>query len=512
MSLITARTFSKIRPPAVAGTFYPGDAAELEASVRQYLDRAKSEIGGIDGPVPKAIIAPHAGYVYSGLTAAAAYNALAPARGIIRRVLLLGPCHRVAVRGLALPSAEAFATPLGDVPVDRDAAKLIEKLPQVRVFDDTHKADHALEVHLPFLQIVLENFSMVPLIVGQASTEEVAEVLEALWGGPETLILISSDLSHYLPYKDAQASDDNARQCIERLDAMALSEEQACGRNSIRPLLSLARQKGMKVLTADVRNSGDTAGTKDQQVVGYGSWLFMEGENAAGIEDTSEAGNAKAEDSFGNQTRQMLDAHGGHLLKIGAETILTHLGGQKQLRIEMKDFPAPLHENGACFVTLNKDGKLRGCIGSIQAHRPLLTDAAENAGRAAFRDNRFQPLTKEELRENHISMHISVLSRQVPMTFTDEADLVSQLRPGLDGVVLQDQGKRGVFLPTVWDQLPEPDKFFTHLKRKAGLPDSHWSKTVQAWRYVTEGVSSDDLADSDAFWAEEPAKDQASSN
>ncbi|MAF48731.1 MAG: AmmeMemoRadiSam system protein B [Rhodospirillales bacterium] len=500
MSLITARTFSKIRPPAVAGTFYPGDAAELEASVRQYLERAKSEIGVIDGPAPKAVIAPHAGYAYSGLTAAAAYNALAPAKDRIRRVLLLGPCHRVAVRGLALSSAEAFATPLGDVAVDKEAAKLIEKLPQVSVFDDTHKADHALEVHLPFLQVVLEQFSLVPLIVGQASTEEVAEVLEALWGGEETLILISSDLSHYLPYKDAQTSDDNARQCIERLDAMALGEEQACGRNSIRPLLSLARQKGMKVLTADVRNSGDTAGTKNQ-VVGYGSWLFLEDENTA---NESAGGNAKAEDSFGNQTRQMLDAHGGHLLKIGTRTILGHLGG-KQLRIELDKFPEPLRENGACFVTLNKDGKLRGCIGSIQAHRPLLTDAAENAGRAAFRDNRFQPLTKEELRENHISMHISVLSPQVPMTFTDEADLVSQLRPRLDGVVLQDQGKRGVFLPTVWDQLPEPEKFFTHLKRKAGLPDTHWSKTVQAWRYVTEGVSSDDLADSDAFWAEEPA-------
>ncbi|MFP6736971.1 MAG: AmmeMemoRadiSam system protein B [Rhodospirillales bacterium] len=490
MALVTARTFSKVRPPAVAGTFYPGDAAELQASVRQYLERAKTEIGVTDGPAPKAIIAPHAGYVYSGLTAAAAYNALAPARGIIRRVVLLGPCHRVAVRGLALPSADSFATPLGNIPVDQAAARQIASLPQVSVFDDTHKDDHALEVHLPFLQVVLEKFTIVPLIVGQATSEDVAEVLEALWGGPETLILISSDLSHYLPYAEAQKSDDEARRAIERLDGVGLGDEQACGRHSIRPLLTLARQKGLKVRTVDVRNSGDTAGTKDK-VVGYGSWLFTESEKPP----------KEDEDQFGNATRAMLDAHGASLLKLGARTILNHLGGQKQMRLDMKDFPEPLHGNGACFVTLNKDGKLRGCIGTIQAHRPLITDAAENAGRAAFRDQRFKPLAAEELTEHLITMHISVLSPQVAMTFSGEADLVAQLRPGRDGVVLQDQGKRGVFLPTVWEQLPERQEFFTHLKRKAGLADDHWSDSMQAWRYVTEGVASEDLEDADQFWA-----------
>jgi len=238
-----------------------------------------------------------------------------------------------------------------------------------------------------------------------------------------------------------------------------------------------------------VRNSGDTAGGKDK-VVGYGSWLFTEG-----------GAPKHAEDQFGGQTRAMLDAHGSSLLKLGAATILNHLGGQQQMRLEMKDFPKPLHDNGACFVTLNKDGNLRGCIGSIQAHRPLITDAAENSGRAAFRDPRFKPLAATELRDHNITMHISVLSPQVPMIFSSEADLVSQLRAGRDGVVLQDQDKRGVFLPVVWEQLPEPQQFFIHLKRKAGLPDDHWSETVQAWRYVTEGVSSDELNESHDFWA-----------
>ena len=211
-----------------------------------------------------------------------------------------------------------------------------------------------------------------------------------------------------------EAAEDGADEAA--LDGVGLGDEQACGRHSIRPLLTLARQKGLKVRTVDVRNSGDTAGTKDK-VVGYGSWLFTESEKPP----------KEDEDQFGNATRAMLDAHGASLLKLGARTILNHLGGQKQMRLDMKDFPEPLHGNGACFVTLNKDGKLRGCIGTIQAHRPLITDAAENAGRAAFRDQRFKPLAAEELTEHLITMHISVLSPQVAMTISGEADLVEEV-------------------------------------------------------------------------------------
>ncbi|MEE2761542.1 MAG: AmmeMemoRadiSam system protein B [Pseudomonadota bacterium] len=504
MSLITARTFTKVRPPAVAGTFYPGGKVELEAAVRKYLKRAKSEIGIAEGPAPKALIAPHAGYVYSGLTAAAAYNTLAPAVDSIRRVVLLGPCHRVPVQKLALPSTESFATPLGNIAVDGMMARQIAALPQVSVFDKAHQNDHALEVHLPFLQVMLDEFTIVPLIVGQATSEEVAEVLEALWGGAETLILVSSDLSHYLPYAAAQLSDNGARLAIERLDGSGVGDDAACGRHSIRPLLSLAKRKGLVANTIDVRNSGDTAGTKDR-VVGYGSWRFDEkpsnrqqySRNKADGKQTSEG----TKGQFDGAARAMLDAHGESLLRLGARTILSHLGGDKQMHLDMTDYAPPLRENGACFVTLNKDGNLRGCIGSIQAHRPLLTDAAENSGRAAFRDSRFKPLVARELTEHHVTMHISVLSPQVPIIFSSEVDLVSQLRPGIDGVVLQDKGKRGVFLPVVWEQLPEPQIFFTHLKRKAGLPADHWSETVEAWRYVTEGVSSEELVDAGNFWS-----------
>jgi hypothetical protein len=486
-----------IRPPAVAGMFYPSNPKELEASVQYYLSEAATKFGTAT-TAPKAIIAPHAGYVYSGLTAAAVYNRLAPARDIIKRVIIMGPCHRVGVDGLALPSTEVFQTPLGDVPLDMEAAGRIIGLPQVEIFNDTHAQDHSLEVHLPFLQKVLSDFSIVPMIVGQATPEQVAEVLEILWGGPETLILISSDLSHYLSYDRAKDLDNKTCQAIERLDVKALGNEQACGRHSIKGLLLMAREKGLNVKTADVRNSGDTAGSKDK-VVGYGSWYFEEGGDNA----------AKSETDFGADTRALLATHGQTLLHVGAEAILAHLKGTGPMRLNLKEFGEPLRQHGACFVTLNKNDQLRGCIGSIEAWRPLLTDVAENACKAAFGDNRFPKLTLKEIDSGVLTMSISVLSPQTEMRFSSEEDFLRQLQPGIDGIVLQEGPKnsaqnsaqnRGVFLPVVWEQLPEPKKFLSHLKRKASLPEDYWSDTIKAWRYVTEGVSSKDLPTDQPLW------------
>jgi AmmeMemoRadiSam system protein B/AmmeMemoRadiSam system protein A len=490
-------TQGRIRPPAVAGFFYPGDKAALQDEVHRYLDEAQRAIPAKSTNVPKAIIAPHAGYRYSGLTAAAAYRALAPARGIIKRVVMMGPCHRVAVRGLALSSADAFHTPLGDVAVDKQTIAAIASLPQVQIFDATHKDDHALEVHLPFLQVVLGDFKIVPMIVGDARTEEVSEVLEKLWGGPETLILISSDLSHYLAYGEAQKMDDTTRQAIERLDADALVGNMACGRHSIRGLLKLARERGMTITTADLRNSGDTAGPKDK-VVGYGSWLLHERPDVQrSAIDLTPASN---ETSFGGETRALLDHNGTALLRLAAEAIEAVLDKKIPFRVETAQFAPELSRQGAAFVTLDKDHKLRGCIGSITPHRALLSDIAENACKAAFQDPRFPPLTKDEIVSSHISMHISVLSPQVPMTFASEEDLIGQLRPKRDGLVLQDQGRRGVFLPVVWDSIPEPKAFLNHLKRKAGLSETHWSDTVQVWRFTTEGVSSEDMPAGTSLW------------
>lgn len=262
---------STVRTPAVAGLFYPGRAGELAATVERLLADAAPHAEA--GPLPKAIIAPHAGYVYSGPIAASAYVRLKPLATRIRRVVLLGPCHRVAVRGLAVPGVDAFATPLGDVPLDRTAIDMLGRLPQVQVHDAAHAPEHALEVHLPFLQAVLGEFRLVPIVVGHATPEEVAEVLDAIWGNDETLIVVSSDLSHYLPYASAQAIDARTSRAIETLDEAGIGEDQACGRLPVLGLLQVARRRGLSATTLDLRNSGDTAGDR-RRVVGYGAWIF----------------------------------------------------------------------------------------------------------------------------------------------------------------------------------------------------------------------------------------------
>lgn len=261
-----------IRRPAVAGMFYPSAAGELRAMIAGWLKDAETR-----GPVPKALIAPHAGYIYSGPIAASAYARIQPARGRIRRVVLAGPSHRVAFRGLALSGARAFATPLGDVPVDAEAAKLLAGLRYVRVIDQAHALEHSLEVQLPFLQMVLDDFQLVPLAVGEAEPEEVAAALEALWGGPETLVVVSSDLSHYHPYKEARRMDEAASKAIEQLHPEELDPDQACGRLPIAGLLLAAQRHGLKGQTLDLRSSGDTAGPRDE-VVGYGAYVFTKEE------------------------------------------------------------------------------------------------------------------------------------------------------------------------------------------------------------------------------------------
>ncbi len=266
---------SVIRQPAVAGAFYPADVATLRQSLAQLMQPPNSPAGA---QRPKALIAPHAGYVYSGRVAGLAYARLAPFAQSIRRVVLLGPVHRVAVRGLALPEADRFRTPLGEVAVDQDAVRLLAGLKQVVVSGPAHALEHSLEVQLPFLQSALRDFTCVPLAVGDATVEEVAEVLDVLWGGPETLIVISSDLSHYLTYDAARKKDHDTVEKILRGELLD-SFDQACGAVPIDGLLQAARRHGLRPRLVSQCNSGDTAGDR-QRVVGYAAIEFLESGNA----------------------------------------------------------------------------------------------------------------------------------------------------------------------------------------------------------------------------------------
>jgi len=443
---------ASIRPPAVAGMFYPGEPRALAAELDDLLGgvpHLEPRLG-----FPKALIVPHAGYIYSGEIAARAYDELAPARGIVRRVVLLGPVHRVPVRGLAIPGADAFATPLGSVPIDRDALRAVQDLPQVVASDAAHALEHSLEVQLPFLQKVLGAFTLVPFAVGTASVPEVAAVLERLWGGPETLIVVSTDLSHYHAYDEAKRIDGGT---LERVRGCAtdIDHDEACGATPLNGLLSVAKKRQMSVLLLAACNSGDTAGGKGQ-VVGYGALALREGEGV------SQA------------------AAGNTLLSIARGAI--DAGLEKKDLIETNE--RWLAQAGASFVTLMRAGRLRGCIGSLEAVRPLGTDVAENARGAAFRDPRFAPLTAEEW--SRCRVEVSLLSAPKPLRFADEDDLLAQLRPGEDGVILESGGRRGTFLPQVWEGLPEPRRFMGELMKKAGLaPDERLARCrVSRYRVI----------------------------
>ncbi len=427
---------ASVRPAAVAGMFYPRDARALGAELDDLL-------GGVPHVTPrlgfpKALIVPHAGYVYSGPVAAHAYDALGPARDIVRRVVLMGPVHRVPVRGLAVPTCEAFDTPLGRVPLDHAALEAVQDLRQVVKSDAAHALEHSLEVQLPFLQRVLGQFSLVPFAVGMASVDEVAQVLERLWGGPETLLVISTDLSHYHSYEEARRIDGATLARIAEY-ACDIDHEQACGATPLNGMLALAKRKRMAIKLLAACNSGDTAGSKEQ-VVGYSAFGLYEGGEVS------------------------LDSAGSVLLGIARGAIQTRLSGTEHEMLEA----AWLDQSGASFVTLKKSGALRGCIGSLDALRALKADVAENAVSAAFRDPRFPALAPAEW--PHCSVEVSLLSRPKPVRFADEADLLEQLLAGEDGLILEAYGRRATFLPQVWESIPDARLFLNELIRKAGLP------------------------------------------
>lgn len=266
---------SHARAPAVAGRFYPGEASQLANTLAQLMAGANPATP----PKPaKGIIAPHAGYVYSGPIAATAYAALAPRARQIEKVVLLGPAHRVHLRGLALPTASRFATPLGEVEIDAELATQALALPQVQRSDQAHALEHSLEVHVPFLQALLPHFTLLPLVVGDASPEQVAELLELCWGGPETAIVISSDLSHYHSYAEATRLDRATAAWITSAmssGSPGLGSERACGARCIDGLIALGERRQLAIELLDLRNSGDTAGPRDQ-VVGYGAFAIHE--------------------------------------------------------------------------------------------------------------------------------------------------------------------------------------------------------------------------------------------
>lgn len=446
-----------VKNPAVAGMFYPDDTETCLNQVQAHLAAARPVTTGD----AKIIIAPHAGYQFSGPIAGTIYAPLKARREIIKRVVLLGPAHRVGFKGLATTSADCWASPLGITPVDWNALRDLLSIEGVKVMDPAFAEEHSMEVHLPFLQECLGEFELVPLLVGDASHGLVAQALDRVWGGQETLIVISSDLSHFHDYDTARGKDHQTSVWIETMDAAALSGEAACGHRAVGGALLQAKRRDLRVTAVDVRNSGDTYGNKGR-VVGYGSYA-MEYAEAARLAPDDKA--------------MLIDA-AKQGLRFGAEH-------GRPMKASLGTSLSPcLTAMRATFVTVKIEDKLRGCIGSLIPHRPLILDVIENAYKAGFGDPRFDPMTKEEM--DRATIDVSVLSTPRPIAFANEAELIAQVRPDKDGLILHDGQHRGLFLPSVWSGLPKAEDFIRNLKRKAGLPMDHWSDQLKVSRYTTE--------------------------
>ncbi|MBI1732958.1 MAG: AmmeMemoRadiSam system protein B [Gammaproteobacteria bacterium] len=452
------------RPAAVAGTFYPAEPSQLARVVEGMLAQAREALGtgNSDAPPPKAFIVPHAGYRFSGRVAAGAYARLQSAAGTIRRVVLVGPSHRVGVPGIAIPSVEAFDTPLGSVTLDQANMDLLRALPFCAVADEPHAQEHSLEVQLPFLQKLLPDFRLTAVAVGRASTRELADALACVWGGPETVVLISSDLSHYHTYHEGQRRDVQSSRAIVSLAQDRLRSVDACGWRGVNGLLRQAAALGLIPTTLELVNSGDTTGRRDR-VVGYGAWAFAP--DPAPV------------------ARDLDEGDGQKLLEVAAAGVRNAVAGKPVPQVLVSTFSKALRQPGASFVTLTKGGRLRGCLGSLQAFRPLVLDVAERSHSTAVNDPRFPSVEPAELPALHLE--VAALTAPAALSFASADELMAQLQPGVDGLIIEDQGRRATFLPKVWEEIREPPRFFARLLQKAGLPADHWSSGLRAWRYQT---------------------------
>jgi AmmeMemoRadiSam system protein B/AmmeMemoRadiSam system protein A len=443
-----------VRPPAVAGSFYPTDPEVLRDNVAGYVRSAPAQD---DLPAPKAVIAAHAGYRYSGPTAAAAYRALATWHGRAKRVVIVGPAHRVPLEGIGVSTASAWRTPLGEMPVDVAGTDELVTQGLAVAGDIAHEPEHSIEVQLPFVHAVLGDVTILPLVVGRAYASDVARAIEAVWGGKETVIVVSSDLSHYLDEDSARARDEQTANAILEERVNDIGPRDACGCLPIRGLLVAGRQHGLIPWRLGLSTSADTTGDSSR-VVGYGAFAL-----APPL-------------PFADDDRRWLCA-------LARRAIEHELGTGEAYPLTDVDVPDRLRPPGASFVTLEQGEQLLGCIGSLEPRQPLWHDVARNARAAAFDDPRFAPLTPYALRETKVE--ISVLSALEEIRAGGREEIERLVRPGVDGVLLAAGEHRGTFLPAVWSKLPEPTVFVDQLVRKAGLPDGDWPADARVWRYTT---------------------------
>lgn len=448
----------KIKHPSVAGSFYSSDKHELLENIHSFTENNIKDYN----VSTRAIIVPHAGYYYSGQVASEAFQYLDKKA---KNIFIFAPVHQVAVSDVALSGFDKWLTPLGEISLNQELnQELIHKF-ACEYIDLAFENEHSIEVQVPFIQSTHHSAKIVPVLVGGASSRRIADIIEHFWGNPDNAFVISSDLSHFYNSSEARKIDSLTAEMIESLDIEKFHPQQACGSIGVCALVDFAKDNNFSLVRIDMRNSADVTG-ETQRVVGYGSWFLLEGSKSKFIKK--------------HFSKLMID--------ICRKSIEAGLNNKRiDLVDEVEDIPAVLDELGACFVTLEIKGMLRGCIGSIIAHQSLLDDLIKNAHNAAFSDTRFTPLTKEEFKEIDIS--VSLLSPPTKMDFEDEQDLLNQIKPFTDGIIIKDGVHQAVYLPSVWEQLPDKVTFLNSLKEKAGLGPSYFSKSFEAYRFTAEHIS-----------------------
>ena len=450
---------NSVHPAQVAGLFYPAEPDALRALVREMRKGARPD-GGV---APKAVVAPHAGVVYSGSVAATAFDAWARRADPPQKIVIVGPAHRVAFRGLAIHPAAAWSTPLGEAKVAHDLHVRLAEARAASVDARPFAGEHSLEMHLVMLQAMLPApFEILPILVGDATPAEVAAALRLVWGGTETVVSLSSDLSHFLDQARARAIDDDTARRIEVLDAGSLEGRRACGYLPIAGALTIAAERDLRVSRLHLATSAD-AGADASRVVGYGAFAL---EYAA--------------------SARLADADRGRLLATAMASLAAAArnGGRKPSMVLDGRLSPTLSATRGTFVTLTEGGRLRGCIGSPAPRMALIEDVAANAVQAGFGDPRFAPLSEAEL--EGLELDVSILSHPRPIPAGSEAELVEQLEPDRDGLILGQGRQRGLFLPSVWRQLPDGREFVRHLLRKAGLDATTFPTGLEAHRFRVE--------------------------